>query len=79
MKTTDYIIYDHLGDNFESQNLTERKRRIDAQIEEYLRLYAMRDLSPKEDELVTNILLNLLDIQRAYSNRINLIKAIYLN
>lgn len=79
MKRNNYIVIDHLGNDFDNQKLVERKRRIDAQIDEYTRIYAFQDLTSKEEDLVISTIHHLLEIQRSYSSRIRLISAICLN
>lgn len=79
MISLNYTVVDHLGDDFENQKLNERKRRVDAQIEEYTRLYSLEALSSQEEILIIETLHDLLQVQRDYSAKIKLINAICLN
>lgn len=79
MKTIDYRLTDHLGADFDTQSLMERKRRIDAQIEEHTRVLFDYPLSENAVSLITNTLVGLLAIQKDYSCKIKFIQAICLN
>lgn len=79
MNKKNYSVIDHLGDDFEKQKLVERKKRIDAQINEYIRLYTLNGLTLKEEDLIYSTLINLLEMQRIHVAKIKLISAICMN
>lgn len=72
-------IIDHLGDDFEKQNLIERKRRIDAQIKDYIDLYTSQVLTSDQEEIVIEMIHHLMTLQSHFSHLINFIRSINLN
>lgn len=79
MKTLNYTLIDHLGDDFEYQTLLERKRRVDAQIEEHLKVYSIGEMTKACEDIIIETLHNLLIIQRDITARIKFLRAICLN
>jgi len=72
-------IIDHLGDDFEKQNLIERKKRIDAQIKDYIDLYSSKVLTTNQEEIVIETIYHLMTIQSHFSHLINFIRSLNLN
>ncbi|MGV6947008.1 hypothetical protein ACUY1X_18690 [Sphingobacterium kyonggiense] len=79
METKKFILIDHLGDDFEKQNLIERKRRIDAQIKDYIDLYTSQVLTSDQEEIVIETIHHLMTLQSHFSHLINFIQSINLN
>lgn len=79
METKKFILINHLGDDFEKQNLIERKRRIDAQIKDYIDLYTSQVLTSDQEEIVIETIHHLMTLLSHFSHLINFIRSINLN
>ncbi|WP_433863155.1 hypothetical protein [Sphingobacterium thalpophilum] len=79
-KTLEHFqLINHLGDDFHTQGLFERKRRVDAQIEEHARLFSRCDLSQEEDRIISKTFVQLMRLQKDIASKISLISAICYN
>lgn len=74
-----FQLVDHLGDDFNTQGLLERKRRVDAQIEEHAHLFSRSDLNQEHDKIISKTFLNLIRLQKDIASKISLISAICYN
>lgn len=74
-----FHLINHLGDDFNTQGLFERKRRVDAQIEEHALLFSRSDITHEENTLISKTFLNLIRLQKDIASKINLISAICYN
>ncbi|WP_293925453.1 hypothetical protein [Sphingobacterium sp. UBA6320] len=77
--TLTYQLKDHLGSDFITQGLIERKKRVDAQIEEHARVYSLPGLTESEEKIISNSFLNLMYMQKDIASKINFLSSICLN
>lgn len=70
---------DHLGNDYASQKLLERKKRVDAQIDECARVFALPAISENAKHTISETFIILMEMQKDLAMKINFISAVCLN